>query len=67
MSPARREDYLFVNDMLEPHKSKDSSYFFTPELCGHRWLENGKSLKRSINIHQYLKAYESAFCISKEI
>ena len=51
LSPARREDYLKVNELLESHDSKSVAYFIPQKFCGHRWLENGKALKRAIELH----------------
>lgn len=57
LSTARREDYLDANDLLETHTTKDASYLFPVKFCGHRWLENGKALKRAIEINENLKAF----------
>ena len=40
LSPARREDYLKVNELLESHESKGVAYLFPKKFCGHRWLVN---------------------------
>ena len=56
-SPARREDYLETNDLLVSHEYKEVAYLFPEIYCGHRWLENGKVLRRVISILPYLKIY----------
>ena len=40
LSPARREDYLKVNELLESHESKGVAYLFPQKFCGRRWLVN---------------------------
>ena len=40
LSPAWREDYLKVNELLESHESKSVAYLFPQKFCGHRWLKN---------------------------
>ena len=59
LSPARREDYLKVNELLESHESKSVAYLFPKKFSDHRWLENGKALKRAIESHSYFKSYFS--------
>ena len=54
-SPARREDYLEANNLLDSHEDKDVGYLFPERFCGHRWLENGKVIKRAISVLPYLK------------
>ena len=56
-SPARRSDYLKVNNLHSAHEAKDSSYLFPLKFCGHRWLENGEAITRIIEIAPYLKKY----------
>ena len=43
-SPARREDYLETNELMESHEDKDVAYLFPRRFCGHRWLENGQAI-----------------------
>ena len=59
LSSARRVDYLKVNELLESHESKSLAYLFPQKFCGHRWLVNGKALKRGIELHSYFKRYFS--------
>ena len=56
-SPARRSDYLTVNDLHSSHVGKDTSYLFLLKFCGHRWLENSKAISRILDIFPYLQKY----------
>ena len=56
-SPARRADYLIVNELHEEHTGKSSSYLFPMKYCGHRWLENGKAIKRIMDIKPKVVKY----------
>ena len=58
-SPARRSDYLQANDIHVSHEGRDKSYLFPLKFCGHRWLENSKSLNRILEIFDKLKNYFS--------
>ena len=62
-SPARREDYLKINEILVNHESKSAAYLFPQNFFGHRWLENGKTLNTAIDLHCYFKRY--LFLVSK--
>ena len=55
-SPARRSDYLEVNDLLESHLGRDSSYLFPLKYCGHRWMKNTKAITRVKEISDHLQA-----------
>ena len=55
--PARTEDYLKFNDLLESHQSKDTSYLYVQKICGHTWLKNRKDLKKALQIYFSVKAY----------
>ena len=55
LSPAQREDYQIVNELLESHDSKSVAYLSPQKFCGRRWLVNEKALKRAIKLHSYLK------------
>ena len=57
ISPARREDYLSCNGLLESHENKDVNYLFPDKFCGHRWLENVKVLEKAIVLHGKIKEY----------
>ena len=67
ISPSRKEDYLKVNELLESYESKCVACLFPQKFCGHRWLENGKALKRAIESHSYLKRYFSYLKEEKKI
>ena len=67
LSPAQRGDYLKVNELLKSHESKSVAYLFPQKLCGHRWIENGKALKRPIELHSYFKRYFSYLKQEKKI
>ena len=55
LSPAQREDYQIVNELLESHNSKSVAYLSPQKFCGRRWLVNEKALKRAIKLHSYFK------------
>ena len=56
-APARRADYMKANGQLEAHEGKNSAYLFPLKYCSHRWLENGKAMKRIMNIEPKIKSY----------
>lgn len=61
-SPAKRADYLLATDM------NDSPSNFPMEFCSHRWLENGPTIERMIEILDKLRTYvefENKKAISK--
>ena len=66
-SPARRSDYLKVNDLHSALEAKDSSYLFPSKFYGHRWLENGKAITRIIEIAPYLKRYMDFLVKEKKV
>ena len=50
-SPARRNDFLLLNELHERKgKGKGTNYFFPLKYCGHRWLENGKAVSWLVEI-----------------
>ena len=59
IAPARKEDFLKANDLLEEHEFKDSAYLFAQKFCSHRWLENGIAMIRPIEMRDNLKRYLS--------
>lgn len=64
-APARREDYLRVNELLESHLHKEVAYLFPQKFAGHRWLENGKALRRQLETNGYLKRFMK-FCVDEK-
>ena len=56
-SPARRHDYLHINDLDIVHSERASSYLFPLKYCSHRWLENLAVISRIIEVFDKLKAY----------
>ena len=66
-APARREDYLSCNELLESHDGKDVSYLFPEKFCGHRWLENGKTLDRAIVTYSNMQSYVKWLTENKKI
>ena len=48
-------------------ESKSVAYLFPQKFCGHRWLENGKALKRVVQLHSYFKRYFSYLKEEKKI
>ena len=46
--PAKRLDYQEANDSQKSRKSKSTAYLFSLRYFGHRWLGNGKAIKRLI-------------------
>ena len=67
LSPAQKADYLKVIELLESHESKSVAHLFRQKFCGYRWLENGKALKRAIELHSCCKRYFSYLKESKKI
>ena len=67
LSPARREDHLNINELLESLESKRVAYLFSLKFCRRRWLENRKALKRAIELHSYFKRYFSYLNEGKKI
>ena len=57
-SPARRADFLHVNDIAESEYDH-SNHFFPLKFCGHRWLENGVVLSRAISLLPMLLKFEN--------
>ena len=61
-SPARRSDYLQINELHESHEGKDTNYMFPLKYCGHRWLENGKVVSRLMEklqlVHKYIDSFK---------
>ena len=53
--PAKRLDHQEAIDLQESHENKSTAYLFPLKYFGHRWLENGKAVKRLIELQPYLK------------
>lgn len=57
-SPARRSDFIFVNETYNESGSTDNTQIEFPKpFCGHRWLENGPVLTRLIGMLTNLQKY----------
>ena len=55
-SPARRSDYLSDNDLSGSNDQAGKAYF-PLKWCGHRWLENGKSIDRFLDVMSKLSVF----------
>ena len=55
-SPARRSDYLHVNDIDDEEGDTNAAEFPKP-FCDHRWLENGPVLSRLLSLLEKLRNY----------
>ena len=66
-SPARRSDYLQANNLHASNDGRNTSYLFPLKSCGHRWLENSKSINRILEIFDKLKNYFSWLETQKKV
>ena len=51
-SPTRQADFLSDNDIVDCHDDQMMKSFFPHKICGHRWLENDKTLTRFMKISE---------------
>ena len=65
-APARREDYLRANELFESHLHKEVAYLFPQKFAGHRWLENGKALRRLLETIVYLVKFLKFYADKKK-
>ena len=59
--PARRSNYLTINDLADNHANKKTEYLFSKKYCGYRWLENVPVISRIIEIMPQLKKFVAEY------
>lgn len=59
ISPARRADFLFANDIVDDESEDEDAFEFPKAFCGHRWLENGPVITRVLELLEKFRNYVS--------